>query len=80
MIFIIPCSGKLLQGILRGGVIWRKEDIMGRLNGRTKIKLSAMAKREEKWALLFVAAPAVGFLLFLCIPYEPDYLEWGKGL
>ena len=41
---------------------------MGRMNGKTKIKLSAMAKREEKWALLFVAAPAVGFLLFMAWP------------
>ena len=41
---------------------------MGRMNGKTKIKLSSMAKREEKWALLFVAAPAVGFLLFMAWP------------
>lgn len=33
-----------------------------------KTKLSAMAKREERWALLFVAAPIVGFLLFMAWP------------
>ena len=41
---------------------------MGRVSGKTKVKLSAMAKREERWALLFVAAPAVGFLLFMAWP------------
>lgn len=35
---------------------------------KKKVKLSAMAKREEKWALLFVAAPAAGFLLFMAYP------------
>ncbi len=37
-------------------------------NSRMKVKLSDMAKREEKWALLFVAAPAVGFLIFMLWP------------
>lgn len=41
---------------------------MSRGNGKIKVKLSAMAKREERWALLFVAAPAVGFLLFMAWP------------
>ncbi|MBE5883865.1 MAG: sugar ABC transporter permease [Lachnospiraceae bacterium] len=41
---------------------------MGRKNGKIKVKLSAMAKREERWALLFVAAPAIGFLLFMLWP------------
>ena len=41
---------------------------MGRKNGKIKVKLSAMAKREERWALLFVAAPAIGFLLFMAWP------------
>ena len=41
---------------------------MSRVDGKKKIKLSAMAKREERWALLFVAAPAIGFLLFMAWP------------
>lgn len=41
---------------------------MSRSAGKEKIRLSAMAKREEKWALLFVAAPAIGFLLFMAWP------------
>lgn len=41
---------------------------MGHVNGKVKVKMSTMAKREEKWALLFVAAPAVGFLLFMAWP------------
>ena len=35
---------------------------------KQKIKLSAMAKREERWGLLFVAAPAAGFLIFMLYP------------
>ena len=35
---------------------------------KVKIKLSEMAKREERVGLLFVAAPAVGFLLFMLWP------------
>jgi len=35
---------------------------------KVKIKLSPMAKREERWALLFVAAPLIGFLLFMAWP------------
>ncbi len=35
---------------------------------KVKVKLSAMAKREERIGLLFVAAPAVGFLLFMLWP------------
>ena len=27
-----------------------------------------MAKREERWGLLFVAAPAAGFLIFMLSP------------
>ena len=45
-----------------------KEDTMARTNSKVNIKLSAMAKREEKWALIFVAAPAIGFLLFMAWP------------
>lgn len=41
---------------------------MGRVSGKQKIKLSAMAKREERWALFFVAAPTIGFLLFMLWP------------
>jgi len=41
---------------------------MSRSVGKEKIKMSAMAKREEKFALLFVAAPAIGFLLFMAWP------------
>ncbi len=33
-----------------------------------KIKMSAMAKREEKWAYLFIAAPIAGFLIFMLWP------------
>jgi multiple sugar transport system permease protein len=35
---------------------------------KKKMKLSAMAKREEKWALIFIAAPVIGFLLFMAYP------------
>jgi len=35
---------------------------------KAKFKLSKMSKREERWALLFVAAPAAGFLLFMLWP------------
>lgn len=35
---------------------------------KVKIKLSAMAKREEKWALLFVTLPILGFFIFMCYP------------
>lgn len=40
------------------------------MSGRKKEKhhMSAMAKREERVGLLFVAAPAVGFLLFMLWP------------
>ena len=41
---------------------------MGRVKSKKKVKLSAMSKREEKWALLFVAAPTLGFLLFMAWP------------
>lgn len=37
-------------------------------NKRPKTTLSAMAKKEERWAWLFVAAPFVGFLLFMAYP------------
>lgn len=35
---------------------------------KVKVKLSSMAKREERWALLFVMAPVVGFFIFMCYP------------
>ena len=35
---------------------------------KVKVKLSEMAKKEERVGLLFVAAPAVGFLLFMLWP------------
>lgn len=35
---------------------------------KQKSRLSVMAKREEKWGLLFVAAPALGFLIFMLYP------------
>lgn len=42
---------------------------MNNVSGKKKkMKLSAMAKREEKWALIFVAAPVIGFLLFMAYP------------
>lgn len=50
------------------GISLGKESVMGRGKDKVKVKLSAMAKREERWALLFVAAPAVGFLLFMAWP------------
>jgi multiple sugar transport system permease protein len=36
--------------------------------GRRKEHLSAMAKREERWAWLFVALPMIGFALFMIYP------------
>ncbi len=40
------------------------------MSGQKKVKhhMSAMAKREERTGLLFVAAPAIGFLLFMLWP------------
>ena len=35
---------------------------------RVKVKLSTMARREERWAYLFVAAPLAGFALFMLYP------------
>lgn len=35
---------------------------------KPKVKLSAMAKKEEKWAILFVSLPILGFLLFMLYP------------
>ncbi len=35
---------------------------------KEKTKLSAMAKREERWAWLFIASPFIGFLLFMAYP------------
>lgn len=35
---------------------------------RVKVKLSTMARREERWAYLFVAAPLIGFALFMLYP------------
>ena len=33
-----------------------------------KNRMSAMAKREERWAWLFIAAPFIGFLAFMAYP------------
>ena len=35
---------------------------------KEKVKLSAMAKREERWAWLFIASPFIGFMLFMAYP------------
>lgn len=35
---------------------------------KEKTKLSAMAKREERWAWLFIASPFIGFMLFMAYP------------
>lgn len=35
---------------------------------KEKIKLSAMAKKEERWAWLFIASPFIGFMLFMAYP------------
>ncbi len=35
---------------------------------KVKVHRSAMAKREERWAWLFIAAPFVGFMLFMAYP------------
>ncbi|MBQ2575652.1 MAG: sugar ABC transporter permease [Lachnospiraceae bacterium] len=35
---------------------------------KVKPKLSEMARREERWAWLFIAAPFVGFLCFMAYP------------
>ena len=35
---------------------------------KTKTKMSVMAKKEEKWAWLFIVAPFLGFLLFMAYP------------
>ena len=35
---------------------------------KEKTKLSAMAKKEERWAWLFIASPFIGFLLFMAYP------------
>ncbi|MBR1741724.1 MAG: sugar ABC transporter permease [Lachnospiraceae bacterium] len=35
---------------------------------KVKTKRSKMAKREEKWAWLFIASPFVGFLIFMAYP------------
>ncbi len=35
---------------------------------KKKTKLSAMAKKEERWAWLFIASPFVGFMLFMAYP------------
>ena len=41
---------------------------MRRKKQKIKIQLSSMAKREERWAWLFIAAPFVGFMLFMAYP------------
>ena len=35
---------------------------------KVKVKLSQMAKREERWAWLFIVAPFLGFMLFMAYP------------
>lgn len=35
---------------------------------KLKIKLSGPAKREERWGLLFIALPLIGFMLFMAYP------------
>ena len=35
---------------------------------KVKVKLSRMAKREERWAWLFIVAPFLGFMLFMAYP------------
>ena len=35
---------------------------------KEKTRLSAMAKREERWAWLFIASPFIGFMLFMAYP------------
>lgn len=40
----------------------------GKTKAVVKTQLSPMAKREERWAWLFIAAPFVGFLLFMAYP------------
>ncbi|MBE5832345.1 MAG: sugar ABC transporter permease [Butyrivibrio sp.] len=35
---------------------------------KVKTKMSAMAKREERWAWLFIAPPFIGFMLFMAYP------------
>lgn len=54
----------LLFFTIKGGIM----SAMKEKKPKVKIKLSEMAKREERVGLLFVAAPAVGFLLFMLWP------------
>ena len=35
---------------------------------KVKVKMSQMAKREERWAWLFIASPFIGFLCFMAYP------------
>ena len=35
---------------------------------KVKVKMSQMAKREERWAWLFIAPPFIGFLCFMAYP------------
>ena len=35
---------------------------------KEKVKMSQMAKREERWAWLFIASPFIGFLCFMAYP------------
>ena len=37
-------------------------------NKKPKVKLSAIARKEERWAILFVSLPVLGFLLFMLYP------------
>ena len=37
-------------------------------SNKVKPRMSAMAKREERWAWLFIAAPFIGFMLFMAYP------------
>ncbi len=35
---------------------------------KVKVRMSEMAKREERWAWLFIAPPYIGFMCFMAYP------------
>ena len=37
-------------------------------NNKVKVRMSEMAKREERWAWLFIAPPFIGFMCFMAYP------------
>ncbi|WP_238483797.1 carbohydrate ABC transporter permease [Anaerosporobacter faecicola] len=41
---------------------------MGEMKRKQSRRMSKMAKREERWAWLFISIPLVGFLLFMAYP------------